>query len=134
MTLLTTRPREIFPSLSWLTESSSEMTEVLTGTRRRESHGKRTQALRSRPKCYRAPRLSSRRWLPQQNRARRTAVRLQLLVRYVFGGVYDIQSDKIILISTPQIANCLKGELDKAKDINYTLPSKESTIGPKMAK
>ena len=53
---------------------------------------------------------------------------MQLLVRYVFGGVYDIQSDKIILISTPQIANSLKGELDKAKEINYTLPSKESTM------
>ena len=30
-------------------------------------------------------------------------------------------------MSTPQIANGIKGELDKAKDIKYTLPSKEST-------
>ena len=53
-------------------------------------------------------------------------MRLQLLARYVFGRVYDIQSDNITLISTPQIANSLKGQLDK--DINYTLPSKESTM------
>ena len=31
------------------------------------------------------------------------------------------------LTSTPQIANGGKGELDKAKDIKYKLPSKEST-------